>query len=132
MLTDTALKNMKPKEKAYKIADRDGMYAEVKTTGRIVFRFEIYGALWPAHNFFYWMLVHPTRPIDLGCPCCGRVSDDEALILAALFAPLPAASRAALAELVAPLALNGAVRLAKGFGAELATGRFDHQHKPAA
>lgn len=40
MLTDTALKNLKPKEKTYKIADRDGMYAEVKTTGRIVFRFD--------------------------------------------------------------------------------------------
>jgi integrase len=40
MLTDTALKNLKPKEKTYKIADRDGMYAEVKRTGTIVFRFD--------------------------------------------------------------------------------------------
>lgn len=40
MLTDTALKNLKPKEKTYKVTDRDGMYAEVKPTGRVVFRFD--------------------------------------------------------------------------------------------
>jgi len=40
MLTDTALKNLKSKDKTYKIADRDGMYAQVKPTGRIVFRFD--------------------------------------------------------------------------------------------
>jgi integrase len=40
MLTDTALKNLKPKQKTYKVSDRDGMYVEVKTTGRIVFRFD--------------------------------------------------------------------------------------------
>lgn len=32
MLTDTALKSLKPRKKIYKVADRDGMYAEVKTT----------------------------------------------------------------------------------------------------
>ncbi|HEV7694206.1 MAG TPA: Arm DNA-binding domain-containing protein, partial [Hyphomonadaceae bacterium] len=40
MLTDTALKKLKPKDKTYKIADRDGMYAQVKPTGTIVFRFD--------------------------------------------------------------------------------------------
>lgn len=40
MLTDTALKNLKPKEKTFKLPDRDGMYAEVKPTGRVVFRFD--------------------------------------------------------------------------------------------
>jgi len=40
MLTDTALKNLKPKDKTYKVTDRDGMYALVKTSGRIVFRFD--------------------------------------------------------------------------------------------
>ena len=40
MLTDTALKNLKSKEKTYKVADRDGMYAEVKRTGVIVFRLD--------------------------------------------------------------------------------------------
>ena len=40
MLTDTALKNLKSKDKTYKVADRDGMYALVKPTGTIVFRFD--------------------------------------------------------------------------------------------
>ncbi len=40
MLTDTALKNLKPKDKTYKAADRDGMYAEVRPTGTTVFRFD--------------------------------------------------------------------------------------------
>lgn len=29
MLTDAALKSLKPKDKLYKVADRDGMYALV-------------------------------------------------------------------------------------------------------
>jgi integrase len=40
MLTDTALKNLKPKAKTYKVTDRDGMCVEVKATGRIVFRLD--------------------------------------------------------------------------------------------
>ncbi|MBX3511529.1 MAG: DUF4102 domain-containing protein, partial [Hyphomonadaceae bacterium] len=40
MLTDTALKNLKPKGKDYKVSDRDGMYALVKRTGTIVFRLD--------------------------------------------------------------------------------------------
>jgi hypothetical protein len=36
MLTDTAIKKLKPKEKEYKIAGRDGMYAVVKTTGSVI------------------------------------------------------------------------------------------------
>lgn len=40
MLTDTALKNLKPKGKTYKVTDRDGMYVEVRATGRIVFRLD--------------------------------------------------------------------------------------------
>ena len=40
MLTDTALKNRKSKDKTYKVADRDGMYAQVKPTGTIVFRLD--------------------------------------------------------------------------------------------
>jgi integrase len=40
MLTDTALKNLKPKDKTYKVTDRDGMYALVKPTGMIVFRLD--------------------------------------------------------------------------------------------
>jgi hypothetical protein len=30
MLTDAALKHLKPKEKIYKVTDRDGMYVLVK------------------------------------------------------------------------------------------------------
>jgi hypothetical protein len=40
MLTDTALKHLKPRDKAYKITDRDGMYAVVKPSGTIVFRYD--------------------------------------------------------------------------------------------
>lgn len=40
MLTDTALKNLKAREKAYKVADRDGMYVHVTTSGSITFRYD--------------------------------------------------------------------------------------------
>ena len=40
MLTDLALKKMKPKEKIYKVGDRDGMYALVATSGLITFRYD--------------------------------------------------------------------------------------------
>ncbi|PIG31039.1 uncharacterized protein DUF4102 [Janthinobacterium sp. 35] len=39
MLTDTKLKNLKPAEKAYKVPDRDGMYATVLPNGTISFRY---------------------------------------------------------------------------------------------
>ena len=40
MLTDAALKQLKPKEKAYKVTDRDGMYVRVGTTRTISFRLD--------------------------------------------------------------------------------------------
>ncbi len=40
MLTDTALKNLKGKEKSYKVQDRDGMYALIKPSGHVVFKFD--------------------------------------------------------------------------------------------
>jgi len=40
MLTDVALKNLKPREKPYKVTDRDGMYAYVSPGGAISFRFD--------------------------------------------------------------------------------------------
>lgn len=40
MLTDSALKHLKPKNKDYKVADRDGMYVVVKTSGSITFRYD--------------------------------------------------------------------------------------------
>jgi hypothetical protein len=40
VLTDAALKYLKPKVKAYKIVDRDGMYVHVSTSGTISFRYD--------------------------------------------------------------------------------------------
>lgn len=40
MLTDAALKALKPKEKIYKIADRDGMYVRAMPSGAISFRLD--------------------------------------------------------------------------------------------
>ncbi|MES1199432.1 MAG: integrase arm-type DNA-binding domain-containing protein, partial [Pseudomonadota bacterium] len=40
MLTDIALKKMKPKDKIFKVTDRDGMYALVATSGLITFRYD--------------------------------------------------------------------------------------------
>lgn len=39
MLTDAALRNLRPKEKAYKVADRDGLYVSVLKSGTISFRY---------------------------------------------------------------------------------------------
>ena len=40
MLTDAAIKSLRPKEKLYKIVDRDGMYVVVQPSGAIVFRLD--------------------------------------------------------------------------------------------
>jgi integrase len=40
MLTDVALKNLKPKEKPYKVTDRDGMYVLVSPKGSVSFRLD--------------------------------------------------------------------------------------------
>lgn len=40
MLTDVALKNLKAREKAYKVADRDGLYVHVSTSGTLTFRLD--------------------------------------------------------------------------------------------
>jgi integrase len=40
MLTDVAIKRLKPKDKVYKIADRDGMYVAVAISGQITFRYD--------------------------------------------------------------------------------------------
>lgn len=39
MLTETTLKNLKPKKKSYKVSDRDGLYAVVLPSGSISFRY---------------------------------------------------------------------------------------------
>lgn len=40
MLTNIELKALKPKEKAYKVADRDGMYVTVSPAGTLAFRYD--------------------------------------------------------------------------------------------
>lgn len=40
MLTDLKLKSLKPREKAYKVADRDGMYVTVSPAGTVSFRYD--------------------------------------------------------------------------------------------
>jgi len=40
MLTDIALKALKPREKVYKVADRDGMYVHVTPQGAVSFRLD--------------------------------------------------------------------------------------------
>lgn len=40
MLTDTKLKSLKPQEKLYKVADRDGLYVAVNTGGTLSFRYD--------------------------------------------------------------------------------------------
>lgn len=40
MLTDTALRNLKPKPKIYKASDRDGIYVTISPSGTITFRYD--------------------------------------------------------------------------------------------
>lgn len=40
MLTDAALKHLRPKEKIYKVTDRDGMYVLMKPSGPLTFRLD--------------------------------------------------------------------------------------------
>lgn len=40
MLSDTALRNLKPRDKLYKVADRDGMYVTVSPKGTVTFRYD--------------------------------------------------------------------------------------------
>ncbi|UVV69226.1 tyrosine-type recombinase/integrase [Brucella anthropi] len=40
MLTDAAIKALKPRDKKYKVTDRDGMYLLVSPTGAMTFRFD--------------------------------------------------------------------------------------------
>ncbi|SDC02324.1 protein of unknown function [Cupriavidus sp. YR651] len=40
MLTDRELSALKPKDKAFKVSDRDGMYVAVLPTGTISFRYD--------------------------------------------------------------------------------------------
>jgi len=39
-LTDLKIKNLKPKDKAYKVADFDGLFVQVTAQGSKLFRFK--------------------------------------------------------------------------------------------
>ena len=60
MLTDAALKHLKPKEKIYKVTDRDGMYVLVKPSGTMYVR--------PWHPVLRHLaeayLLRPGPPVD--------------------------------------------------------------------
>lgn len=40
MLSDTAIRNLKPREKPYKVSDRDGLYLVVSPRGTVTFRYD--------------------------------------------------------------------------------------------
>jgi Arm DNA-binding domain len=40
MLTDSSLKHLKPKDKNYKMTDRDGMYVLVRPSGTLTFQLD--------------------------------------------------------------------------------------------
>ncbi|MGE0724049.1 MAG: hypothetical protein AB7O45_06730 [Alphaproteobacteria bacterium] len=63
------------------------------------------------------------RPIDVGCPECGRVSEDEAVLLAAVAqaqAGRIAAARAALATLLPPAGVRFGIGMVSGLAAAFA------------
>ena len=49
MLTDSALQNLRPRSKIYKVTDRDGMYVVVATSGTITFEGKDLGKMQPHH-----------------------------------------------------------------------------------
>lgn len=40
MLTDAALRNIRPKSKSYKMTDRDGLYLLISPKGGIAFKYD--------------------------------------------------------------------------------------------
>jgi hypothetical protein len=86
---------------------------------RLCARWGVPDAAWSAHCFFQWTFVNARKPLTLGCPCCGRVGDDEAQLLAAILNRDEGAVHAALSDVVRGDALNTAVRLAGKLRASL-------------
>ena len=82
-------------------------------------RFSAPGALWPAHNFYSSAFGYAVRPLAMGCPCCGRVTDDEALLLSALLARTDAQAEGAMKAFLPARAITRVRRAAKIFHAEL-------------
>lgn len=91
MLTDTTLRNSKPRPAPYKVSDREGMYVLVTTTGCISFRYDYrlnerrkptssagttlggWPWRWRAKNF--WRLAR--RSVEASLPPRPRKSRDE-------------------------------------------------------
>jgi hypothetical protein len=48
MLTDAALRNIRPKSKSYKMTDRDGLYLLISPKGGIAFKYDFRHASSPA------------------------------------------------------------------------------------
>jgi hypothetical protein len=86
-------------------------------------------AFWHAHNLFSWTLEHASRRLHLGCPCCGRVGDDEAMLLAAVIADGEPQRDAALSGLIARVAVPRGLRMARALQGELRRLRLN---KPAS
>lgn len=81
--------------------------------------FGVPGALWPAHNFYSNAFGYATRPLAMGCPCCGRVTDDEALLLSVLRGETDAMAEGALKAFLPAPAIPRVRRAGKSFNAEL-------------
>lgn len=54
MLTDTRLRHLKPKDKLYKVNDRDGLYVAVTPAGTISFRYNY--SLNGRQDCYFWPL----------------------------------------------------------------------------
>lgn len=60
MLTDTKLRNLKPRDKLYKVNDREGLYVAVTPAGSISFRYNysINGRQGDHHLWALWCRWH--------------------------------------------------------------------------
>ena len=63
MLTDAALRNLKPKDKPYMVTDRDGMYAYVLKSGVISFHRSSGCGRWGAHRSVFTSRL-PAHGVD--------------------------------------------------------------------
>ncbi|MET0547284.1 MAG: hypothetical protein ABWZ40_13340 [Caulobacterales bacterium] len=93
-------------------------------------RFGVSGALWPVHNFYSWTFAHAARPITVGCPCCGVVADDEAMLLTAIMAEDSAQINACLRSLITEQALARAIPMARCVGQELRLAQWRDARTP--
>lgn len=67
MLTDTALRNLKPKSKIYKPSDRDGVYVTVSPSGTVTNRRGI-ASSWPGQE-----VARPRRSPSRSLGCLLRI-----------------------------------------------------------